>query len=283
LVIGNSLDNPYKVAYDLAPMIGFGELRKLSLQWGVDITAVERVYVIDWILAGIFDHAMLAQALVLRGGAALRYAYCAEFSLADDPEFLLTQPMDDNAMRDALTESLNASANASGLKFSLAAFERGGGKIEYTGPLGRRSAAQPRVTLAVRNGKTRLEPSRVPLLHLFSDACATTLTAIALEEFAGEHIAALARTPRARDVFDLWFVLTKMSERVDAARARDIAQKIVQEKNVALPRAEAVFAPAHRAVLERAWDNALREARARPSLAQVEKELADALKFIFAE
>ncbi len=123
-------------------MIGFGELRKFSAQWQIDITAVERVYVIDWILKGLFDHATLASALVLRGGAALRYAYCATFPLADDPEFLSIQSMDDETIRDALASALD-SANASGLKLALVSYERGGGKIEYTGPLGRRSAAQP--------------------------------------------------------------------------------------------------------------------------------------------
>src|SRR5574341_368093 len=73
-------------------MIGFGELHRLALQWQMDIAAVERAYVSDWIVKGIFDHPALARVLVLRGGAALRYAHCADYPIVQDPEFLALQP-----------------------------------------------------------------------------------------------------------------------------------------------------------------------------------------------
>lgn len=259
-------------------MIGFGELRKISAQWQVDITAVERVYAIDWMLKAIFDDSKLAQSLVLRGGAAIRNVYSADFPIADDPEFLLTQKPDDGVMHDSLTTSLSAATNASGLKLSLVAYERGAGKIEYTGPLGRRSAAQPRVILSVIPGQPQLDPVHLPLLHPFSDDCHTTVAAIALDEFVGERIAALGRTPRAREVYNLWFVMMKLRDRLNASRANEIAQK----KSTALPGVDALFDPKHRLILERAWDNALHEVRGHPSFAQAEQDLTDSLKFIFA-
>lgn len=259
-------------------MIGFGELRKFSTQWQVDITAVERVYVIDWILKAIFDDAMLSQALVLRGGAALRYLHSAVFPIADDPEFLLTQKLDNSVMQNTLTTSLNASASTSELRLSLVSYERGAGRVEYTGPLGRRSAAQPRVTLSVVPGQPQLDPVRLPLLHPFSDDCHTTIAAIALDEFVGERIAALARTPRVRDVYNLWFVMMNMRDRLNVNRTSEIAQK----KNVALTTEGALFDPKHRSTLGRAWDNALHEVRGHPSFTQVEHDLNDSLKFIFA-
>lgn len=272
-------------------MIGFGELRKLSIQWQMDIAVVERAYVIDWVVKGVFDHPDLARVLVLRGGAALRYAHCADYPIAEDPEFLTIQPINDNLARDvvdtttlghALTQALRAADASSGLKFSLSDFERGGGKVEYTGPLGRRSAAQPRLTLSILPGQTRLDPARVPLIHPFSDNCIATVSAIALEEFVGEHIAALGQKPRARDVYDLWFVLTHAHDKIDVARARALAREIANEKNIALPRLDALFDPTHRALLERAWSSALRHIHGHPSFVQVESDLHDALK-IFVE
>ncbi len=278
-------------------MIGFGELRKLAAQWQIDIAAVERAYVIDWVVKGIFDHPTLARVLVLRGGAALRYAHCADYPIAEDPEFLATRSIGDGPTRDvadtpqtprdfwpatfgALTQALRAAADTSGgLKFSLSDFEHGGGKIEYTGPLGRRSAAQPRLTLSILPGQTRLDPAHVPLIHPFSDNCIATVSAIALEEFVGERIAALGQKPRARDVYDLWFVLTHAHDKIDMARARTLARESANEKNIALPRLDALFDPTHRALLERAWSSALRHIRGHPSFVQVESDLHDALKF----
>ncbi len=258
-------------------MIGFGELRKLSVQWRVDLAAVERAYAVDWLLKGIFDHAALSRALVLRGGAALRYALCADYPIAEDPEFLVAEPLDDAAARDALTDALRAAAVASGLRFLLTDLARGSAKVEYTGPLGRRSAAQPRLTLAFVVGRTRLEPVRAPLIHPFSDACAATVASISLDEFAAERIAQLAQTPRVRDVFDLWFALTHAAGRIDPAQVAGLAGEIAQAKGAAAPRADARFSPAARAALERAWDKALRRAPGHPPFAQVERELTDAL------
>ncbi len=293
-------------------MIGFGELRKFSTQWQIDIVAVERAYVIDWVVKGIFDHAALARVLVLRGGAALRYAHCADYPIAQDPEFLAIQPMDDRpardvadiprianppvdpagllrdaipsgTLRDLLAQALRAAADASGgLKFSLIDLERGGGKIEYTGPLGRRSAAQPRITLSILQGQTRLDPAHLPLIHPFSDNCAATVSAIALEEFAAERIAALGQKPRARDVYDVWFVLTHAHDKINAARAHTLAREIANGKNISPPHMDSPFDPTHRAILERAWNSALSEVRGRPSFVQVEGDLRDALK-IFVE
>ncbi len=261
-------------------MIGFGELRRLSAQWRVDLAAVERTYAIDWLLEGIFDHATLARALVLRGSAALRYAHCADYPVAEDPEFLMIQPLEAGT-RSALTDALAAAAAASGLHFSLTDFAGGSAKIEYTGPLGRRSAAQPRIVLSMVAGQTRLEPARVPLIHPFSDSCAATVGAISLEEFAAERIARLAQTPRARDVFDLWFALMHARERIDAAQTRAAAGEIAQAQHVTLPRASAPFSPAHRVALERTWDNALRRVPDHPTFEQVERNLIDGLEFDF--
>lgn len=257
-------------------MIGFGELRKFSSQWQVDITAVERIYVIGWLLKGLFDNSELAAALVLRGGAALRFGYCPDFPIADDPEFLARGPIEEKQLRDGLA----CAATLSGLKLTLAAFERGAAKIEYTGPLGRRSAAQPRVTLSILARAWRLEPSRAQLVQPFSDHAAATLNAVALDEMVGEQIAGLAGSPRARDVYDLWYVLTHARDRLDTGRVCEMAREIVREHSARELRADGPLNASHRAILNRAWDNALRETRDHPTLAQAETDISQALKSI---
>jgi predicted nucleotidyltransferase component of viral defense system len=259
-------------------VFGFGELRKLSVQWTLDITAVEHRYCIDWVIKGVFDHAAFSDALVLRGSAALQYAHCPDYPLGEEPEFLATQPLDKAVLRAALTDALGAAANTSGLKFSLAGSTRTSAKVEYTGPLGRRSAAQPHIALSFVPGQTRRPPARVPLVHPFSDECVASVSAIALEEFVAERIAQLGQTPRARDVFDLWFVLTNVRERIDLKQTKDLAQEIARAKNCALPRADAPFDPAYRAGLERSWDNALRRVPRHPPFAQLEKDLIHGLE-----
>ncbi len=259
-------------------MISFGEMRRLAREWQMDVTALESIYVTDWVLKGIFDHPFLSRHLVLRGSSALRHAYSPDYPDASSPEFLSTQALGDTPVRAALAISMHMAADTSGIRFSIASFEHGTGKIEYTGPLGRRSAAQPRIVLTIVPGQHYLEPARVPLVHPFTDHCTATVSAIALEEFVAERIAVLAHTPRARDVFDLWFALEHASERLDIARTCAVAQEIIWAKNLTVPVAEAPFNAAHREMLARSWDTALRMTRNHPSFDQVEKNLSHVLQ-----
>lgn len=52
-------------------MVGFGELRRLSVQWQVDIADVERAYAIEGLLTAIFEQSILSHALVLHDSSAL--------------------------------------------------------------------------------------------------------------------------------------------------------------------------------------------------------------------
>src|SRR5512136_983137 len=109
----------------------------------MDIATVERRYCSDWVLQGVFGHPLFANSLILRGSAALQYAHCPDYPAAEEPEFLATQMRAESAF----AEALDAAAKVSGLKFSLVGLTDSSAKVEYTGPLGRRSAAQPRITL----------------------------------------------------------------------------------------------------------------------------------------
>lgn len=245
-------------------MIGFGELRKKSIEWRADLGEVERAYATDWLLKKLFDDVTLQSALVLRGSAALRYAHFVDYPFFDSPEFWTARNID--------AKTLIALFDASAPPFFLTSFAGSAATVEYVGPLGRRSAAQARITLSFIAGQPRLVPVRVPLIHRFSDACLAIVAAVALEELAAERWAILGASPRVRDVFDLWFIVTHVS--IDFAHTRALASEIARAKKIALPNAEAIFAPAQRVVLERGWSNA----RYQPSFAQVEHDLLRALQ-----
>ena len=58
-------------------MISFGELRKKSAEWQMEISTVEKIYARDGLLKGIFDRPALRERLTLRGASALASAYFA--------------------------------------------------------------------------------------------------------------------------------------------------------------------------------------------------------------
>jgi predicted nucleotidyltransferase component of viral defense system len=255
-------------------MIAFGELRKLSVQWRTDVAMVERVYALDWLLKGIFDRAALRPALALRGAAALSKAYLPDYPQPEDADFALASELDAARLEGELHAAAQDAARVSGLQFRIHSFERTEARVEYTGPLGRRSAAQPHIPLRFHSTPPRLEPLARPLLHPFSDRCDAMLRVIALEAILAECLITFSRNPRARDVFDLWFILAHSRE-FDAATSRALAENIAAEKGVKL-RAE--LDPARRAPLERAWDNALKSIPSHPPFAQAQVELEEHLR-----
>lgn len=114
----------------------------------------------------------------------------------------------------------------------------------------------------------------MPLIHPFSDECTATLSVVTVEELIGERLAMLSASPRARDVYDLWFAATQLQTPVNWAQARGLAQDLASARNVPLPRPDTVFSPAHRTRLVEIWDSSLRHIAGHPAFEQVERDLA---------
>ncbi len=258
-------------------MIGFGELRRVALQWQTEISVVERVFAIDWLLKGIFDRQVLRETLALRDAAALGKAYFEDYPPVEDVDLTRGAGLDDLTLERELVEAAEDAAGISGLSFKLNSLQATEARFEYVGPLGRRSAAQPRIPLRLHSKPLRAEPVPRQMLHPFTDRCQATVRAVLLEEIAAERIAALGRRPRAREVFDLWFILRHGSERLDQAATRALAERIAREKGNVV---HAEIDPAYRPLLERAWENALKPVRGKPSFVQAEAEIREKLEQI---
>jgi predicted nucleotidyltransferase component of viral defense system len=251
-------------------MVGFGELRRLSLQWQIEIAAVERVYALDWLLKGIFARKVLGQALALSGPAALGKAHFPDYPPIGDADLVRGGGLDDTLFESELSRAAEEAAQSSGLGFSLHSIRGTEARFEFTGPLGRRSAAQPLIPLRFHSTSLRAEAVLSQLLHPFADRCEATVRAVSLEELAARGIAMMAGMPRAYDVFDLWFIIRYGGEAPDYAKILALAHDFAREKGLVL-RPE--FEPAHRMVLARAWDRALRQIRDKPTFAQAEAEI----------
>lgn len=241
----------------------------------MDLSAVERIYALDWLLKGIVDRASLRDRLTLRGASALAHAYFENYPRVSDAEFARAANLDDAALESEIGAALTDAARASGLQFKLHSFQPTAARVEFTGPLGRRSAAQPLLMTRFVAAPVRAEPEWRALLHPFDETYAAQARVVALSELAAERIVLYSQKPRARDVFDLWFILRQGANILDAAQTRALAQRIADEKRVMLrANLDETYAP----FLERAWENALTEIRPPPSFAQARFEIEAYLK-----
>jgi predicted nucleotidyltransferase component of viral defense system len=251
-------------------MVTFGELRKKSAAWQTELGTVEKIYARDWLLKGVFDNATLREKLALRGASALASAYFAEYPRVEDVDFARDAALDDAALARELDAAVKAAARASGLQFHLHSFQSSHARVEFTGPLGRRSAAQPLIVTRFLFFAPRTPTVERALVHPFGDACESNVRAVAFQELAAERMVGYVQKPRARDVFDLWFVLTQGEKVLNAPEAFALAQSIARAKNIPLrAQLDRSYAP----LLERAWENALRSIPHHPPFAQAREEI----------
>lgn len=256
-------------------MISFGELRKKSLEWKVELSDVERIYALDWLVRGIFLRPALESRLALNGETALALAYFVQAPRVRDVDLIRASSPEGATLEQELTAAAEESATASGLSYRLTSFQETEARFEFTGPLGRRSAAQPLIVVRVVPRVPRIEPSVMPLVHPFSEPLEARVRAVAPEELAAEGIVGYGQRPRAREVYNLWLLLTLGMPQLDAELTQKLAAQIADARHVALADA---LAPAYAPLLERAWDKSLAKIAGHPSFAQAQADIHSALK-----
>lgn len=178
-------------------MIGLSELKIKSAESKIDISILERDYVINWILKGIFDDDSLSETLVFKGGTALRKVYFSDYRFSEDLDFTMVKPLtevSEDRIRSCLEAGCKNIYEESGIELTLADFKRTRdelgeeafeGKIQYVGPRGHRVGNPPRVKLDMTlYEQVLLEPRTIPLIHPYSDAedCYAVVSTYRLEE-----------------------------------------------------------------------------------------------------
>ena len=85
---------------------------------------------------------------------------------------------------------------------------------------------------------------------------------------------AWSKTPRARDVFDLWFILVHGGRDLDRTITIETAKAVAQEKHLQL---QADLDAKYAAILANAWDKSLERVRPHPSFITARSEIEQIL------
>lgn len=206
-------------------MISRLEIRQKSAEWGLRLDVVEKDYVLSWVLWGLFQQPELAKSLAFKGGTALRKMYFPTYRFSEDLDFTITTPLGKDELQTACEKAVRSAQEASGLRLGLAMLrqtrdEEGGaayeGRIEYTGPMQRRGPNLPRVKLDLSAYElVVVPPESRRLINAYSEHIEADIPTYALEEILAEKLRSLLRRTRARDVFDIWFLLKHHQDALD--------------------------------------------------------------------
>jgi predicted nucleotidyltransferase component of viral defense system len=194
------------------------EVVDLAREFGLEPNVVEKDYVLGWLLAGIFNHAVLHSAWVFKGGTCLKKCYFETYRFSEDLDFTLTDAGHLNQEFLSATfaeitgwvyEQTGIEIPADTVRFEIYQNPRGHvsveGRIGYRGPLQRRGDPA-RVKLDLTDDEVLvLEPVTREVHHPYSDRPPEGIQArcYSYEEVFAEKLRALTERERPRDLYDV--------------------------------------------------------------------------------
>lgn len=271
-------------------MINLAELKREAAVAGVDVSVIERDYVLSWILKGIFE-SNLSSNLVFKGGTALRKVYFKNYRFSEDLDFTVGKFIELNNLKSEMIEICNNLKYQSGLELALAdlkqtrsvddeeAFE---GKIEYIGP--RKHRGNPsRIKLDFTAYEKLISSiSSLPLIHQYSDKCEVKISTYKLEEILAEKLRTIIQRAYPRDLYDSWYILRFHKNDIDLIEAKKIYLEKCRFKNIIPAEWKTLLASKMTSGNENAFINSLsRQMKELPAFADLMSELSAILTTSF--
>lgn len=182
-------------------------LQEVAADLGIDPLVLER----DWVLTEIIYHLAqqsVGQDLVLKGGQALRHVYGSE-RFSKDADYVARRRIEFEELRELLDiryPALQPPASPAGrTKFGLKI-----DPIHYTGPLKVRGTVEVEVSF---REEVQRETQTMRFVSPFREPF--TVAVMDLHEMVSEKIRALYQRGNPRDLYDLWFIFSKVYASID--------------------------------------------------------------------
>lgn len=251
-------------------MISAAEIRRLAGTWSTDPTIVERDYILSWTLSALYDQPALAERLVFKGGTALRKCYFSDYRFSVDLDFTLHEPLSSGELESTIETACQSAYRDIGIEMDPAVFrtlrdvpgeEAYQARLAYVGPLGPLGGTPPRIHLDLTIYETLvIPPERRPIYHPYSDASRLDLLVpvYALDEMLAEKLRAMLRRTRARDLYDVWQLLTRHKNALDLRCARWILSEKSRFKGLSFNSAADFLTTKNRESWARSWEASLR-------------------------
>ena len=273
-------------------MIEKNEILAFAHKLSLNPDTVEKDYVLNWLLWGIYQQATLKSTWIFKGGTCLKKCFLDTFRFSEDLDFTVThkQQLTSENLMQCLSTITEQVYEETGIEFFTHHFKcqvlprkndhvYSQVKIPYNGPL-RRKRKVATIKLDLTSDEILvLKPAHKQVYHPYSDKPKMGIwaTCYAFEEVMGEKIRALSQRARPRDLYD---VIHFFRNRAMVNNPRLIHQVLVKKceyKYMDTPSFETMQSHEKRDELAAQWQHML--AHQLPSLPPLESFLKDLLPF----
>jgi len=192
-------------------LINKEELRKFALKNGLPLFTQERDYVQTMFL---FRLSLLSDDFIFKGGTCLKFVYGSNrFSEDIDLDFIGDEKTLMNMLKKAVKELeyIDMRAELNNVRKFFSGFRS---RLKYQGPLytgDKKSMGSIRIDINLK-GDLMLKPSIMPMKSEYPEVSQFFIQAMKSEEILVEKVRALIIRGKARDLFDLWFLVERNTE-----------------------------------------------------------------------
>lgn len=264
---------------------------------------IEKDYALSYVLAGIASEPTLNQALVFKGGTALKKIFFGDYRFSEDLDFSTINAPKGSELITSLTNALKESEkllNQYG-PFTItlnrppesAPHPQGQETFRAYVIFPWQSTAAPcKIKIEVTHDEPVVEtPVIKPILHGYDESFEYFVSTYHIEEIIAEKMRCLLQTheklvtpgkwtrPRARDYYDLWHVLKKYGSSVNKQRLNGILIAKCNHRNISYEDINSFFTPELKNEAEKHWIPTLQNLV--NSLPPCDLVLAETKKLIF--
>jgi predicted nucleotidyltransferase component of viral defense system len=252
-------------------------LQEARAQAGLPWEALERDYLLSWILGGISQVSVLRDTLVFKGGTALKKCYFGNYRFSEDLDFTAIAPVPtstviNSAMQETCARAVKLLDPYAPVEISC---ER---HVERDPHPGAQEAfdiraqfpwhrtPQTKVMVEISIDERLLKPPvHRSVLHDYGESFDVKLSVYAMEEIVAEklrailqHLRTLERRgwvrSRARDYYDLWRILNDYRDHLDFSRFADFLRDKCAIREVTFTGPDSFFPDALLATVEKTWE-----------------------------
>jgi len=245
----------------------------------VDQLVIERDYAQSYVLYGLGETPELRDALVFKGGTALKKVHLGDYRFSEDLDFSMpdgpTESDLDTAIRAAITRAEQEVQEIAPVRFTVERYEE-----REPHPAGQEAFIvraqfpwQRQPVVPVKIEITHDEPVLLPaprsiVRHGYGEALDAQVRTYGLEEICAEKLRATQQTleklkargwtrSRARDYYDLWYLVREPDRNIDWDRVSSIVGEKCRLRNVQLESVDDIFDGLLLTEVRSAWDRTL--------------------------
>lgn len=249
-------------------MIDAAIIRTMAAKEKLDPGIIEKDYVLSKTLMALSQVDGFRDALMFKGGTALKKCYYRQWRFSEDLDFTSKTTLSPSEVKNIFEKACEVAARQSGLILRVSEYSQypktgtklttAQLKLGYDGPLRKSSGQKNNVRVDIAFDETLVSgPVSREIFQQFNDDIETKILTYALEEIVAEKLRSILQRGKSRDYYDVWLLLKDFGNDFDHPKTKAILSQKCRFKEIPEPKIEDFFEKERVAEAERFWERGL--------------------------